>query len=73
MTSDLHDLSERWFQAWLEKDAGTVERLAAEDYIYIAPSGLVLDRLAILEDHPFSELSAGSWHALRSRRPPPGS
>ena len=46
--SELHDLSERWFQAWLDKDAATVERLAAEDYVYVAPSGLVLDRQAIL-------------------------
>jgi hypothetical protein len=46
--SELHDLSERWFQAWLEKDAATVERLAAEDYLYIAPNGLVMDRQAIL-------------------------
>ena len=44
MLSELHDLSERWFQAWLEKDAETVERLMAEDYLYIAPNGLVLDR-----------------------------
>jgi hypothetical protein len=48
MSSDLQGLSERWFQAWLEKDAATVERLMAEDYLYIAPSGLVLDRQAIL-------------------------
>lgn len=48
MASELHGLSERWFQAWLEKDAATVERLTAEDYLYIAPSGLVLDRYAIL-------------------------
>ena len=48
MLSELHGLSERWFQAWLEKDAATVERLTAEDYLYIAPSGLVLDRPAIL-------------------------
>ena len=48
MSSQLHDLSERWFQAWLEKDAATVERLAAEDYIYIAPGGAMLDRQAIL-------------------------
>jgi uncharacterized protein (TIGR02246 family) len=47
MFSELHDLSERWFQAWLQKDAATVERLMAEDYLYIAPSGLVLDRQAI--------------------------
>jgi hypothetical protein len=25
MVSELHNLSERWFQAWLEKDAATVE------------------------------------------------
>src|SRR5262245_24071691 len=48
MPSELHDLSERWFQAWLEKDAETVDRLAADDYVYIAPSGMVLDRQAIL-------------------------
>ena len=48
MFSELHGLSERWFQAWLEKDAATVERLMAEDYLYVAPNGLVLDRQAIL-------------------------
>jgi uncharacterized protein (TIGR02246 family) len=48
MVSDLRTLSERWFQAWLEKDAAIVERLMAEDYIYVGPSGLVLDRSAIL-------------------------
>lgn len=48
MLSELHGLSERWFQAWLEKDAATVERLMAEDYLYIGPSGLALDRQAIL-------------------------
>jgi uncharacterized protein (TIGR02246 family) len=48
MVSELHDLSERWFQAWLEKDAATVQRLAAVDYLYVAPSGSTLDRNAIL-------------------------
>ena len=48
MLSELHGLSERWFQAWLEKDAATVERMVAEDYVYVAPSGLILDRQAIL-------------------------
>ena len=48
MLPELQDLSERWFQAWLDKDAATVERLMAEDYLYIAPNGLVLDRQAIL-------------------------
>jgi uncharacterized protein (TIGR02246 family) len=48
MLPELHRLSERWFQAWLEKDAATVEGLMAEDYLYIGPSGLLLDRQAIL-------------------------
>ena len=48
MSSDVGRVSEVWFQAWLEKDTPTVERLAAGDYIYIAPSGLALDRDAIL-------------------------
>jgi uncharacterized protein (TIGR02246 family) len=47
MVAELHELSERWFQAWLEKDAATVERLMAEDYIYIGPTGMTLDRQAI--------------------------
>jgi hypothetical protein len=48
MSSELQDLSERWFRAWLEKDAATVERLAAEDYLYVGPNGLTMDRPAIL-------------------------
>jgi hypothetical protein len=48
MVSELHSLSERWFPAWLEKDAATVERLAAEDYVYVAPNGELLDRPATL-------------------------
>jgi hypothetical protein len=48
MLSELHGMNERWNKAWLEKDAATVEHLMAEDYIYVAPSGMVLDRQAIL-------------------------
>jgi uncharacterized protein (TIGR02246 family) len=48
MSSEVHRLAERWFQAWLDKDAATIERLAAEDYVYIGPSGSALDRQAIL-------------------------
>jgi hypothetical protein len=48
MPSEVHDVSERWFRAWLEKDAATVERLAAADYLYVAPDGSTLDRPAIL-------------------------
>lgn len=49
MTSSVvHRLSERWFQAWLERDVATIERLAADDYVYVAPTGSALDRPAIL-------------------------
>jgi len=48
MVSEMHDLNERWNRAWFAKDAATVERLMAEDYLYIAPNGLTLDRQAIL-------------------------
>jgi uncharacterized protein (TIGR02246 family) len=48
MVSELHALNERWNQAWLAKDAATVERLMAEDYLYVAPNGATLDRQAIL-------------------------
>ena len=48
MLSELHGLNERWMQAWLEKDAAAVDRLMADDYIYVAPNGSVLDRQAIL-------------------------
>ncbi len=48
MLTEVQDLSERWYRAWLEKDAATVERLMADDYVYVAPNGSVLDRRAIL-------------------------
>jgi uncharacterized protein (TIGR02246 family) len=48
MVTQLRDVSERWYQAWRDKDAATVERLMADDYLYIGPNGLVLDRNAIL-------------------------
>ena len=49
MSSELYDLNERWNRAWFEKDAATVEHLMTEDYVYIAPNGLVLDHQAILK------------------------
>jgi ketosteroid isomerase-like protein len=48
MSNELHSLSARWYQAWLEKDAATVELLAADDYLYIGPTGFTLDRAGIL-------------------------
>jgi uncharacterized protein (TIGR02246 family) len=48
MTAELEKLSEQWYRAWLDRDAATVERLMADDYVYVAPSGHAQDRAAIL-------------------------
>lgn len=48
MTADLQHLNEIWNQAWLDTDAAVIERLMADDYLYIAPNGKVRDRKTIL-------------------------
>jgi hypothetical protein len=48
MSSELEQFDRRWNRAWLEKDAATVERMMAKDYVYVAPNGQVYDREAIL-------------------------
>jgi hypothetical protein len=49
MLDELQGLNEAWNQAWLDKDVATVERLMADDYVYVAPNGQELDRLTVLE------------------------
>ena len=48
MTADLENLNEIWNRAWLEKNVTLIENLIAEDYVYIAPNGKLLDRTTIL-------------------------
>ena len=48
MSCEVQGQNERWNHAWLTKDATTVETLMAEDYIYVAPNGVILDHQAIL-------------------------
>jgi uncharacterized protein (TIGR02246 family) len=48
MTSEVQSLSAQWFQAWLDKDAALVERLAADDYVYVGPGGITMDRARVL-------------------------
>jgi hypothetical protein len=48
VTADLEHLNETWNRAWLESDVTLVEKLMADDYLYIAPNGKLLDRKAIL-------------------------
>lgn len=46
--SELERLNEQWNTAWLKKDVAFVERRMAPEYVYVAPTGQVLDRNAIL-------------------------
>ena len=48
MSDDPATLAAEWFDAWRRKDAGFVERTIADDYVYVAPNGAVMDRAAIL-------------------------
>ncbi|MGH9872816.1 MAG: nuclear transport factor 2 family protein [Pyrinomonadaceae bacterium] len=49
MTADLERLNQIWEQAWLDKDVALVEKLMADEYLFIAPNGQMLDRQAILK------------------------
>ena len=48
VTADLEHLNEMWNRAWLERDVALVEKLMADEYLYVAPNGKLLDRKAIL-------------------------
>lgn len=46
--TELERLNAVWNDAWLKKDAATVARLTTDDYAYVGPTGVVMDRAAIL-------------------------
>ena len=48
MRDELSTLTHAWFDAWRTKDSSFLERTMAADYVYVAPNGVVMDRLAIL-------------------------
>jgi hypothetical protein len=48
VSSELEQASQAWTRAWLEHDAGTVDSLMAPGYLYITPTGQVLDRATVL-------------------------
>ena len=47
--TELEHLNQIWEQAWLDKDAVLVEKLMADEYVYIAPNGKIMDRDSILK------------------------
>jgi ketosteroid isomerase-like protein len=49
MQDELETLIAAWQAAWFDKNAAAIEQMMAEDYVYIAPNGTILDRRAILQ------------------------
>jgi ketosteroid isomerase-like protein len=48
VSSELERTSQDWTRAWLEQDAATIDRLMVPGYVYVTPTGEVLDRATIL-------------------------
>ena len=63
LREELDQLRKTWNTAWLENDSATVGKLMAPEYVYIAASGLVLDRSAILGVilSPSYKIHHGTW------------
>ena len=49
MIADLERLNQMWNQGWIDKDAALIEKMMADEYVYVAPNGQVLDRQTILK------------------------
>ena len=66
MTDELRRHNETWNNAWLTKDVAAVDRIAADDYVYIGPQGQVLRRPAILKiiRSPSYRLASGRWTGI---------
>ncbi|HEV8124585.1 MAG TPA: nuclear transport factor 2 family protein [Gemmatimonadales bacterium] len=48
MRDELDRLVAAWQDAWFTKDAPAIAQMMAEDYVYVAPNGAIMDRAAIL-------------------------
>jgi uncharacterized protein (TIGR02246 family) len=48
VSDELERAGQAWTTAWLEPDPAAVDRLMTPGYVYITPTGQVLDREAIL-------------------------
>ena len=46
MPDELKTLIAAWHAAWFARDAAAIARMMAEDYVYVAPNGAILDRPA---------------------------
>jgi ketosteroid isomerase-like protein len=48
MRTDVETLMTTWQDAWFTKNGRAIAEMMTDDYIYVAPSGAVMDRATIL-------------------------
>jgi len=62
MQTDVEGLMTTWQDAWFTKNARAIGEMMADDYIYVAPNGTVMDRETILGvvDDPTYALASGA-------------
>ncbi len=48
MRTEVESLIAAWQEAWFTKNQSEISRLMSDDYVYVAPNGAVMDRVAIL-------------------------
>jgi ketosteroid isomerase-like protein len=48
MQTEVEALMKAWQAAWFAKNAGAIDAMMADDYVYVAPNGKVMDRKTIL-------------------------
>ena len=49
MPTEVEALMKAWQDAWFAKDERAIAEMMADDYVYVAPNGAVMDRATILE------------------------
>ena len=61
MRTDVEVLMTEWQNAWFAKNGRAIAAMMADDYIYVAPNGAVMDRATILGvvDDPTYALTDG--------------
>jgi len=67
MSPEIERLCDVWNNAWLAKDAATVNALMTADYEYIGPNGQVLDRATILRIIRSPGYALTSWNRTEVR------
>ena len=62
MRTDIETLMTTWQDAWFTKNRRAIAEMMADDYIYVAPNGAVMDRPTILGvvDDPTYALTSGT-------------